>query len=122
MMGDMLSETFKVGDLVWLYTPQVAAKLKKKLAMLWRGSYCFIDKTSDVNHKVQHLWNDKETQLIYVDCLKKAYNPYLVPRTTLKVNADEEDRQVDQIVGEQVQGGDHWFLVQWKGHTDEEQS
>ena len=44
---------FKVGDRVWLYTPQVKKGLTSKLSHLWNGPYRIIRKLSDVNVELE---------------------------------------------------------------------
>ena len=44
---------FKVGDRVWLYTPQVKKGLTSKLSHLWNGPYRIIRKLSNVNIELE---------------------------------------------------------------------
>ena len=44
---------FSVGDLVWLHVPAIKQGRTKKFSSLWQGPYTVIDKTSDVNYKIQ---------------------------------------------------------------------
>jgi len=61
--------SFSIGDLVWLYVPAIKQGRTKKLLNLWRGSYTVIDKTSDVNYKIQLVGANK-TLIVYRNRLK----------------------------------------------------
>ena len=50
---------FSVGDLAWLYVPAIKQGRTKKFSSLWQRPYTVIDKTSDVNYKIQLPYSGK---------------------------------------------------------------
>ena len=63
---------FSVGDLVWLYVPAIKQGITKKFSSLWQGPYTVIDKTSDVNYKIQLVGTNK-TFIVHRNRLKLCY-------------------------------------------------
>ena len=62
---------FKVGDRVWLYTPQVKKGLTSKLSNLWNGPYRIIRKPKDVNIELEGASRRKSSYMyIGVNSLK----------------------------------------------------
>ena len=47
------SESFQVGDKIWLHTLIVIQSCTRKFASFWRGSYTVINKPSEVTYKIQ---------------------------------------------------------------------
>ena len=69
---------FKVGDRIWLYTPQVKQGLTSKLAHLWNGPYRIIRKISSVNVEIEE--SPRRKTIVHVNRCK----PYVdrQPRPT----------------------------------------
>ena len=65
-------DKFSIGDLVWLYVPAIKQGRTKKLSSLWKGPYTVIDKTSNVNYKIQLVGTSK-TVIVHRNRLKLCY-------------------------------------------------
>ena len=65
-------DRFSIGDLVWLHVPAIKQGRTKKFLNLWRGPYTVIDKTSNVNYKIQLVGANK-TLIVYHNRLKLCY-------------------------------------------------
>ena len=61
------SRIFSIGDLVWLHVPAIKQGRTKKFSRLWKGPYTVIDKTSDVNYKIQLVGTTKALMCIATD-------------------------------------------------------
>ena len=83
---------FRVGDRVWLYTPQVAKGLSSKLAHLWNGPYRIIRKLSDVNVEIEE--NPRRKTIVHVNRCKHYHDRQ--PRPT--DNMDPVDDKVKHDV------------------------
>ena len=75
---DKHKTAFKVGDRIWLYTPQVKQGLTSKLAHLWNGPYRIIRKISSVNVEIEE--SPRRKTIVHVNRCK----PYVdrQPRPT----------------------------------------
>ena len=65
---------FCIGDRVWLHTPVVSKGNTKKFSSFWRGPYTIIDKTGEVNYKIQ-LIGGTQTLIVHRNRLKLCYTP-----------------------------------------------
>ena len=78
---------FCIGDRVWLYTPVVLKGNTKKFSCFWKGPYTIIDKTGDVNYKIQ-LIGGTQTFIVHQNRLKPCYTPPSLPSTETKWSGD----------------------------------
>ena len=67
-----LGRRLSVGDLVWLYLPAIKQGRTKKFSSLWQGPCTVIDKTSDMNYKIQLVGTNK-TLIVHRNRLKLCY-------------------------------------------------
>ena len=65
-------DRFSIGDLVWLHVPAIKQGRTKKFSNLWRGPYTVIDKTSNVNYKIQ-LVDANKPLIVHRNRLKLCY-------------------------------------------------
>ncbi|CAC5395589.1 unnamed protein product [Mytilus coruscus] len=63
-------QTFKQGDQVFVFFPNVKTGTTSKLTCLWRGTFKIISKMSDVTYKV-NCGRQKRPQVIHVDRMRK---------------------------------------------------
>ena len=63
---------FSFRDLVWLYIPAIKQGKTKKFSSLQQGPYTMIDKTNDVNYKIQLVGTNK-TLIVHRNRLKLCY-------------------------------------------------
>ncbi|CAC5373133.1 unnamed protein product [Mytilus coruscus] len=63
-------QTFKQGDQVFVFFPNVKTGTTSKLTSLWRGPFKIISKMSDVTYKV-NCGRQKRPQVIHVDRMRK---------------------------------------------------
>ena len=64
---------FKIGDVVYVYTPHVKVHTSKKLAMLWSGPYILTEKLSDILFKLRRLSDNKLISVpVHVNRFKQA--------------------------------------------------
>ena len=49
----VVENVYSVGDLVWLYSPQVKPGVGSKFAQHWHGPYKVITKLNDVIYRIQ---------------------------------------------------------------------
>ena len=71
---DKTAVQFCVGDRVWLYTPVVSKGNTKKFTSFWKGPYTIVDKTGEVNYKIQ-LIGGTQTFVVHRNRLKLCYTP-----------------------------------------------
>ena len=72
------AEQFYVGDREWLYSPVVPQGYTKKFTSFWKGPYTIVDKTGDVNYKIQ-LIGGTQTFVVHRNRLKLCYTPPSLP-------------------------------------------
>jgi len=65
------TNTFTVGDLVWLYVKYKKKGSSKKLAHPWQGPFRIAEMTSPVNAKLQTLYRKKMKQIVHISRLRK---------------------------------------------------
>ena len=76
------SESFQVGDRIWLYTPVVNQGHTRKFASFWKGPYTVIDKPSEVTYKIQ-LIGGTQMLLVHRNRLKPCFTPPQLQADTL---------------------------------------
>ena len=54
-------QSFKVGDMVWLYNPAVLRGRSKKLHRPWGGPYSVVARVSETVYRLQHLQRPRYT-------------------------------------------------------------
>lgn len=60
---------YKVGQLVWLFTPAKKRGLSPKLQCFWQGPFRVLVKISDLNYQIQHEYSGKK-QIVHFNRLK----------------------------------------------------
>ena len=81
----------KVGDRVWLYTPQVTKGLSSKLAHIWNGPYRIIRKLSDVNVEIEE--SPRRKIIVHVNRCKLCHDRQ--PRPTDKMDIVDDSTAHD---------------------------
>ena len=89
---DSTAVPFCVGDRVWLYTPVVPKGKTKKFTSFWKGPYTIVDKTGEVNYKIQ-LIGGTQTFVVHRNRLKLCYTPPPNPNTGLSQPSLPSDSQ-----------------------------
>ena len=89
---DTTAVPFCVGDRVWLYTPVVPKGKTKKFTSFWKGPYTIVDKTGEVNYKIQ-LIGGTQTFVVHRNRLKLCYTPPPNPNTGLSQPSLPSDSQ-----------------------------
>ena len=79
---------YKVGDLVWLFTPKTQKGLSKKLLHNWHGPYRLVEQLSPVNVKLRTRDNRLLPTPVHVNRLKPCTDPVARP---LDPPADQDD-------------------------------
>lgn len=62
-------KNFKIGDLVWLFTPTVVPGDTKKLSKQNNSPFTIIEKLNEVNYKIVLVANLKNFQVVHIDRL-----------------------------------------------------
>jgi ribosomal protein L21E len=94
-------QKFKVGQLVWLYIPQVQAGQSRKLYKGYSGPYILIEQTSPVNFKLAKAHNNEVLKNpVHVNRLKKYVLRQLKPPTPeeLEEALQDEVTEIDDMI------------------------
>ena len=141
-----LESHYKVGDKVWLYTPETPEKRCPKFLFRWFGPYVILAQTGPVNYKVQTCDNLQKKRVVHVSRMKPYYDSlqrkrpaqYLEPLFTHRTDPtyyndsdceDNENRfEVEEIVSRRVVPNQRagktetQYLVKWRGYDSSEDS
>ena len=112
--------TFKIGDLVWLYSkPSTLKKGSKKLSLLWKGPYKIALIISNTQVVLKDLEYHRLKQPVHISWLKC----YTIPRKPWKCEKDsrwipgrdQNIYEVERILDDRVDRfHKKWYKLRWK--------
>jgi ribosomal protein L21E len=94
-------QKFEVGQLVWLYIPQVQAGQSRELYKGYSGPYILIEQTSPVNFRLAKAHNNQVLKnAVHVNRLKKYISRQLKPPTPeeLEEALQDEVTEIDDMI------------------------
>ena len=142
------SDTFQVGDTVWLYVPKCPPNLSRKLVHKWHGPYRIIEKPKEIHCFLRSCDSNKLLPVpVHVNRLKRAFERNLRPADEIENELDDELEQtldptdlptdsfeeievdgneefwpVEKIIRGRKKGENIEYLVNWRGCSAKDNS
>jgi len=104
------NDSLKVGELVWLRNSQKKPGKSKKFEKKWTGPYKIEKALSNLNYKIAHLHNDKDTRNVSIQRLKRA--------NLSEIEIEEDEYEIAEILDHKKLKSGIKYLVRFTGWSD----
>jgi transposase InsO family protein len=96
---------YNVGQLVWLFIPNVPTQLSKKLKSPWVGPFRVIERVSDLNYKLRSENTNRQLKFpVHVNRLKKYYTAEIRPESIPEMVTSANNPPDNELVECDIQG------------------
>ncbi|KAG1689561.1 Transposon Ty3-G Gag-Pol polyprotein [Nymphon striatum] len=82
---------FRIGDKVLLFSPAVKKGTTHKLNRPYKGPYRILERLSQINYKIGHIFNKRDIKIVHVDRIKEFIERTPFPAADLEAVISEND-------------------------------